>query len=66
MGIGRMKGMKKTYWAIEDRKGRLKKYDALHADNMPILFHKKLKALEDCSSRNGERPVKVEVRKEEE
>lgn len=51
----------KTYWAIEDKKGKLRTY---RFTGLPELFVDAMSA--DALCRKDERPVKVEIRKVEE
>ena len=51
----------KTYWAIEDKKGRL-----VEVGLTPEIFKFKSSAEVILDRSKGERPVKVEIRKVEE
>ena len=52
----------KTYWAIEDKKGKL----ILRPSKTPHFYTNKKEAFFCCYITKGERPVKVEIRKVEE
>mgnify|MGYP001558514301 FL=1 len=52
----------KTYWAIEDRNGKLANYD----DTTPVLARTKKEAQRHADAWQDYRPVKVEIRKVEE
>ena len=55
----------KIYWAIEDKKGRLvsESINNNSSGEAPLLFDDEDNAMEQCWVNNGERPVKVEIRK---
>ena len=55
----------KTYWAIEDKKGKLvsESLNYNSSGEAPILFDDEDKAMERCWLQGGERPVKIEIRK---
>ena len=51
----------KTYWAIEDNKGRLY-LSEVYEGKVPLLYPKKSTALDYCDV-FGDKPVKVQIRR---